>query len=442
MTDTARSHPDGPPPTVAGILDAVARDAVSAEQVVSECLERIGQLEPTVRAFVDIQGETAVEAARAADALPKADRGPLHGLPVAIKEVFDVAGMRCRWGSRIHEDRVPASDAAAVARLKAAGAIVIGTAVSTEYAIADAGPTVNPVDTTRTPGGSSSGPAAAVASGMVPAALGSQTVGSIVRPAAYCGVYGLKPTLGAIPGRGGMPLSARLDHPGLIVSDPDGFAPLCRVLFGLDPDDPSSRDVAAPQALPPLSSITVLVAETAPPDPVSDACRGSVRKAADVLAAGGARVEDFSFPDDFGAVVDVLYTIMTRDMAIAHGADYDRHGAMMSGHLRDLIERGRRITDMDYAAAVATADLWRDLLDDLLGTDSVIVSAATSDIAPPLSEGTGSNRPQALWSLVGLPVGVAPSHTHQGLPLGVQIGAGTGREALVLAVADALAGQP
>lgn len=439
MTETAPSLRDAQPPTVRSILDAVAKETVSAEQVMSDCLERIDRLEPAIRAFVDLRGEEAIATARAADARAPADRGPLHGLPVAVKEVFDVAGMRCRWGSRVHENRVPAADAVAVARLKEAGAIIVGTVVSTEYAIADAGPTVNPVDTDRTPGGSSSGPAAAVASGMVPVALGSQTVGSIVRPAAYCGVFGLKPTLGAIPGRGGMPLSARLDHPGLIASDPDAFQPLCRVLFGVDPDDPWSRAIAPPESVPPLTSVTVLVAEDAPPDPVSEASRAAVRRAADALAIKGAQVEDFSFPDKFASVVDVLYTIMTRDMALAHGADYDSHAELMSPHLRDLIERGRRTSDADYEAAVAVAELWRDLLDDLLGADSVILSPATCDVAPPLSAGTGSNRPQALWSLVGLPVGAAPSPGQGGLPLAVQVGAGAGREALILAVSGALA---
>jgi Asp-tRNA(Asn)/Glu-tRNA(Gln) amidotransferase A subunit family amidase len=151
---------------------------------------------------------------------------------VAIKEVYDVAGMRCSWGTKIHADRTPAHDATAVKRLKNAGAIIVGTAVSTEYAISSAGPTVNPFDHSRSPGGPSSGPAAAVVSGMVPVALGSQTVGSIVRLAAYCGVFGLKPTRGAIPGRGGMALSPRLDHPGFFTRVASDLASICRMLFG------------------------------------------------------------------------------------------------------------------------------------------------------------------------------------------------------------------
>src|SRR5665213_1589187 len=156
-----------------------------SESLVAACLERIEAVEPTVRAFVDLRAAEALEQARKMDlAGPSANR-PLHGVPVAVKEVFDVRCMRCSWGTAIHADRRPAADAGAVERLRAAGAIVLGTLVSTEYAIAAAGPTTNPHDPGRTPGGSSSGSAAAVASHMVPLALGSQSIGSTVRPALY-----------------------------------------------------------------------------------------------------------------------------------------------------------------------------------------------------------------------------------------------------------------
>lgn len=217
-----------------GAAQAVAEirsGEITCEQLVAACLNRITEREPEVRAFVDLRAADALAFARELDlGTPRADQ-VLYGAPVAIKEVFDVKGLLCGWGTPIHAERRPASDAPAVARLKRAGAVVVGTTVSTEYAIAAAGPSTNPCDPQRSPGGSSSGSAAAVAAGMVPLALGSQSIGSIVRPATYCGVFGLKPTRGAISTLGGMPLARELDHVGPIARHPEDLALACQVLF-------------------------------------------------------------------------------------------------------------------------------------------------------------------------------------------------------------------
>ena len=163
----------------------------TAEALTAACLKRIDAREPSVRAFVDMQRDRALAEVRDLDWRVAGERGPLHGVPVAVKEVFDVAGMICGWGTPIRENQVPRRDAVVVARLRAAGAVVVGTTVSTEYAVWTAGPNTNPHDPARTPGGSSSGSAAAVAAGMVPLAIGSQTIGSVVRPAVYCGALGV-----------------------------------------------------------------------------------------------------------------------------------------------------------------------------------------------------------------------------------------------------------
>lgn len=435
MTDaSATARPDGFSSAI-DLVNAIARGKLRAQEVMEDCLARIAQVDPTIHAFVDIQAENARAAAQAADNVPADMRGPLHGLPVAIKEVFDVAGMHCGWGTQIHAGRVPAQDATAVKRMKDAGAIVVGTLVSTEYAIAAAGPTVNPHDHTRSPGGSSSGPAAAVACGMVPVALGSQTVGSIVRPAAYCGVFGLKPTRGAIPGRGGMILSPRLDHPGIFARKGSDLAPLCRALFGHDPQDDTSSRILFPDTLPDLGGMRVFVSRSIPPEPVSNESIQAVEQAAARLVASGARIEPFEFDPDQDAAFDILHTIMTHDMAQAHSCDYDQSGDAMSARLRALIEHGRTVTVADYDAAVERAETWRREFAEMLDDRTVILVPATDGIAPPLEDGTGSNRPQALWSLVGLPVVAIPCATHAGLPLGVQVAAGPGRESCVIAIA-------
>lgn len=403
-----------------------------------ETLDVISAGDPRIRAFVDFQPEQALQAARTADRRPAGERGPLHGLPIGVKEVFDVAGMRSTWGSAIHKDRVPGTDAECVRRMKAAGAIVVGTLTSTEYAIAAASPTLNPHDLSRTPGGSSSGPAAAVAAGMVSLALGSQTVGSIVRPSIYCGVYGLKPTHGAIPRTGGMTLSPPIDHPGVIAASPADIAVACGVLFGPSSGDSLSRDIAPPGEAS-VRGLRVLVTELMPPEAAEEPSLEALRRAQARLADAGARVEPFSFSADYGRVIDVLYTLMCHDMAVAHGGDFDRASGLMSPQLRELIERGRKTSAAEHDEAWATALRWRGEIEAILGGNAVLLSPGTRSFAPLLPEGTGSNRQQALWSLVGLPVIAVPAGLSGHMPVGVQIGASGGREDLLIAAAAALA---
>lgn len=436
MTEPALHRSREPARTATGLVAALRSGALSAEQVMRGTLDTIARIEPRVHAFVDFRPAEAMEAALAADRIPPEERGPLHGLPVGVKEVFDVAGMRCTWGTAIHADRIPEADAECVRRLKAAGAIVVGTLVSTEYAIAAAGPTLNPHDPSRTPGGSSSGPAAAVASGMLTLALGSQTVGSIVRPAVYCGVYGLKPTHGAIPRTGGMPLSPWIDHPGVLAAAPADIMLACQVLFGPSPEDPLSRDIPPPGDVA-AESLRVLVTELMPPEAAEAPSLEALRRVAGRLRDAGASLEPFAFSAEYSRVIDVLYTIMCHDMAIAHGGDLDRAPDMMSPQLRSLIQRGRAIPQPAYDEARATAQLWRDEIEAALGADGVLLAPATRSVAPLLHEGTGSNRLQALWSLVGLPVIAVPAGLSDHMPVGAQIAAAAGREDLLIAAASA-----
>ena len=441
MISTSEARADTGLPSASKLIAAMSEGSLSASQLVEQCLSRIRNVDGEIRAFVEVDADGARSAAAAADAMAVVDRGRLNGLPVAVKEVFDVSGLHCGWGSPIHRDRVPSDDAEVVDRLRSAGAIVVGTTVSTEFAIAAPGPTVNPHDHARTPGGSSSGPAAAVAAGMVPVAIGSQTVGSVVRPAAYCGIFGLKPTLGAIPGRGGMVLSPRLDHPGIFARSARDLPLVCQALFGRGPEDKTGTDIAAPAALPDVRDIHVLVSKSIPPDPVSPQSESAAELAAKCIAQAGATIEPFNFPRKYDAVFDTLHTIMTHDMAAVHGEARDRHGELMSDTLRSLIDHGRTIPRARYDDAVAMADDWRGEFEALLGSDAVLLTPAAVATAPLLDKGTGSNRPQALWSLLGLPVIAAPVALHEGLPLAVQMGAGPAREACVIALATLFEGR-
>lgn len=421
--------------------DRIRRGELKSERLVGACLERIAAVEPTVRAFVDLQAEQALDQARRLDAAgPRPDQ-PLHGVPVAIKEVFDVRGMRCCWGTPIHRDRVPRSDAAAVEKVKAAGAVILGTVVSTEYAIAAAGPTTNPHDPERTPGGSSSGPAAAVASFMVPLALGSQSIGSIVRPSLYCGVLGLKPTKGAISNFGGMALAAELDHVGPIARAPEDLALACRILFGRDPRDPASLSIDPP----PLSGWKRAQKAIRVHGPlrnrVHEESREALERALAGLEAAGLALETLELPTEFDRIQWCIETVLCRGMVLHHGADRDRQGNLMSERVRHLVDRGRGIGNAEHGEALALARHYADFLKHRLGDATVMVNAATEGVAPPRSEGTGFPILQALWTLIGWPVLALPCASHGHLPIGVQLAAAPGEEQLLLAAARSVMNQ-
>ncbi len=227
--------------------------AVTSVQVVEACLDRVQEIEPSVQAWAFLDPDHALEQARAADAWRSLGRplGPLHGVPIGVKDIFDTADMPTECGTALHAGRTPSRDASAVAMLRGAGAVIMGKTVTTELASVAPAATRNPHDPARTPGGSSSGSAAAVAAGMVPAALGSQTGVSTILPASFCGVYGFKPTHGLIPRHGMLRLSRTLDHVGLFARDIDDLALLLESLVGHDERDPDSR----PRARPPYRAV-------------------------------------------------------------------------------------------------------------------------------------------------------------------------------------------
>ena len=407
------------------ITSLIQRGEKSAEEVVLASLARISKLDPQVHAFREV--------AATADAVSEAlgsgrTKGSLQGVPVAVKEIFDVRGMHCSWGTAIHRTRVPQQDSVAVARLRAAGAVILGTTISTEYAIGAAGPTTNPHDASRTPGGSSSGSAAAVAAGMVPVALGSQTVGSIIRPATFCGVYGLKPTHGAIDVGGVMPLSEMLDHIGVLARTPADIALVCRILFDRTSD---WVEMAAPSRVHLVRGPMWMRVESA--------SHTALERARAALSATGASVSSTELPADFENAASWLDTILCRDIAVNHGGDRDRVGDEMSPKLRALVDRGRATTSAQYIDAVEQSLRIRESLLRLLDDDSIILAAATDGVAPMRSiDGTGAPQLQGLYTMAGLPALAVPCGTIRGLPVGVQLVAAPGREGMLIAAANAM----
>ncbi len=418
---------------------------VSSEEYVGACLDRIAAIEGDVHAFAHLDPNDALTQARALDERRRSGNaiGPLHGIPVAVKDIFDTADYPTECGSPLLKGRRPMRDSTVVAKLRSAGAVIIGKSVTTEFAYFSPGPTRNPHDPERTPGGSSSGSAAAVAAGMVPLAVGSQTNGSVIRPASFCGVYGVKPTHGTISRHGALILSEALDHVGVFGRTLADTALILEVLAGYDPADRDSRPVAAPDFLdrlgeePPLPPRFAFVRT-----PVWDKADAATRSSFEGLAA---RLGEFAAPVDLPASYatgwDDQRAIMAADMAHHLGALVERGGDASSQVLRDLLDEGRNVTALRYRAARASADRYRAGLDEVFREFDAILTPATIGVAP---KGTATGNPAfcTFWSLVGLPAVSLPLLSGEGgMPLGVQLIGPAGDDARLLRTANWLVGR-
>jgi Asp-tRNA(Asn)/Glu-tRNA(Gln) amidotransferase A subunit family amidase len=399
--------------------------AVGAEQLTDACLARVREVDADVQAWAYLDPEHALGQARARDADRREGRpiGPLHGVPVGIKDIFDTEDMPTEDGTVLHAGRTPRRDAAVVGMLRAAGAVVMGKTVTTELATYAPGKTRNPHDPARTPGGSSSGSAAAVAAGMVPLALGSQTNGSVLRPAAYCGVYGFKPSFGLIPRTGALRLSRTLDQIGLFGRTLEDVALGAEQLVGWDPGDPDTR----PRARPPFVG-TAAEAPPLPPllafvkGPVWDRATAETQAAfAELAEALGDRLIEVPLPDAARQALDWHRTIMEAEMAANLDLEWESGRDRLSPPLRDQLARGRAITALDYQRACARIPLLNEGFADVFERCAAIVTPAVAGTAPPM-DSTGDPAFCTLWTLCGMPALSLPlMRGENGLPLGVQL---------------------
>src|SRR5215471_2606831 len=334
----------------------IVRGAISAEDYTRACLDRIEAVEPKIHAFVHLDPEHALAQARTLDrSKANGDRiGPLHGIPIGTKDIFDTADYPTEYGSAIFAGRRPNADCTAARKLREAGAVIIGKTVTTEFAYFHPGKTRNPRDLNRTPGGSSSGSAAAVAAGTVPLAIGSQTNGSVIRPSAFCGVFGVKPSHGLISRAGALTLSRKLDHVGAFARSIADLALILDVLAGQDAADPDSRPYASPgfraaaHEAPPIPPSFALVRT-----PMWDKADADAREALEDLAKDvGAREVDL--PDYYRDAWSAQRAIMAVDMAYNLGGFVDE-GGEVSPTFRALIEEGRTVTATQYLAALRDA---------------------------------------------------------------------------------------
>lgn len=423
---------------------AIRDGAVSSEQLTESCLARVREVDDQVQAWAFLDPEHALNQARARDQARREGRptGPLHGVPVAIKDIIDTEDMPTEDGSALHAGRTPARDATVVAMLRAAGAVIFGKTVTTELATYAPGKTRNPHNPEHTPGGSSSGSAAAVAVGMVPLALGSQTNGSVIRPASYCGVYGFKPTHGLIPRTGVLRLSRTLDQLGFFARSVEDLALLGEQLVGWDGDDPDTR----PRARPPLIE-TACAEPPLPPQlafvkgPAWNRAADETRQAfAELVSALGEHVFEVDMAESTAPSLDYHRTIMEAEMAANLDREWEKGSDRMSPSLRAQLERGREITALDYQRARARIPLLNAGFDDIFERCEAIVTPAAAGTAPRGLESTGDPAFCSLWTLCGMPALNLPlMQGGNGLPLGVQLVGPRGGDARLLRTARWLA---
>jgi Asp-tRNA(Asn)/Glu-tRNA(Gln) amidotransferase A subunit family amidase len=389
----------------------IARGELTSVALVTACLERIAAREGEVQAWAWLDPEWALAQARACDRAVA--RSALHGVPVGIKDVIDVADAPTEYNSPIYRGYRPRSDAACVAQLRRAGCVMLGKTTTAEFANVHPPGTRNPHHPAHTPGGSSSGSAAAVADRMVPLALGTQTGGSIIRPAAYCGVIGFKPTLHSINRAGLKFVAESLDTIGLFARHAQDIALALHLLAGRAAEGFAARDGRQPR---------VGLFRTPRWHEADAAAQASVEGAAARLAQRGARVATFEAPGSFAALDEAQLKIMNYETARALAWEHSDHAARLSDSLRRRIEEGWALSREAYDAARQAARVGRrEMAERMRGFDFLLTPAASGE-APATLRSTGTSVFNRVWTLLGLPCIALPSGVGaSGLPLAVQL---------------------
>lgn len=384
-------------------LDAHGR---TPEELLNLCLERIAARDDQLRAWVEVKPE------------PATGNGPLSGIPFGAKDIYETRGFATEYGSPIYAGRKGETDAALVKQLRSRGAVLLGKTQTTAFAYFDPAPTRNPHDPERTPGGSSSGSAVAVAAGMVPFALGTQTLGSVLRPASYCGIVGFKPTAGLLPREGVLPLAPSLDTPGLFTQTADDMHMLWSRMGHAE--SPPKRLLAVPALMP----------------AVEPEMEQAFRNVAGRLESRYI-LNVVEMPERFPELGNAVTLINAYEGARTHEARFREHGARIGSKLAQLVEEGLRILPDDYRAALAAVVEVKRGMTRLFSKYPVLITPAATGVAPVGLESTGDPVMNASWTALGVPAISIPMPS-PGLPLGLQLVSDSGADASLLSLAAEL----
>ncbi|MEM7169746.1 MAG: amidase [Pseudomonadota bacterium] len=426
-------------------LDRLRDGSLSSRDLVASCLERIKAFEDDVQAWAFLDPEHALHQAEARDKVRQRGQplGSLHGLPIGIKDIIDTQDMPTECGTPLYSGRRSGRDATVVAKLREAGAVIMGKTVTTELAVYGPGKTLNPHDGERTPGGSSSGSAAAVAAFMVPAALGTQTNGSVIRPASFCGVYGFKPSFGSLSRHGILRQSQPLDQVGVMARSLEDVALIGDAIAGFDSRDP---DTAPAQATLELSK---RAAQDVPAPPKFAFVRTSQWQRADSATHEafsqltdflGERIEPLDLPGDFDGALAAHKTVMGADLAKSFAKEYEVGKDQLTPRLCEMIEEGASFTAVAYNRARDLQETLREHLDEVFDAYDAIITPATLGEAPKGLDSTGDPSFCTTWTFAGVPALTLPLlQGENGLPVGVQLVGQYGDDGRLLRTANWLA---
>lgn len=430
--------------TAVQAVTAIREGDVTSEELVSACLDHIDETEETVQAWIYLDRDHALTQAKKADLARKSGfpMGPLHGVPVGIKDIFDTDDMPTEDGTVLHAGRRPMGDATVVAQLREAGAVIMGKTVTTELAVYGPGKTRNPRNPEHTPGGSSSGSAAAVAANMVPLAVGTQTNGSVIRPAAYCGVVGYKPSHGLVSRTRVLRQSPPLDTVGVFARTVEDAALLAETIMGYDDRDaamrPAARATLVKTAMsePPVEPDIAFV-KTPVWDQADEDTRGAFEELAEHL---GERITEVALSDTFDDVHEWHRRIMEADLAKNFRIDEEKGRDKITSVLCEMLDRGKAVSAIEYNTAVDQVLACNDILDEVFERYDAIITPATMGTAPQGLGSTGSPIFCTIWTYCGMPAVTLPLlEGSNGLPMGVQLVGPRGDDARLLRSARWLA---
>ncbi len=414
---------------------------LSPVELVESLLSQYDSLEPSLNAWVYLDRKALLaDAQQKQEELEKGvNVGPLHGVPIGLKDIYYTAGIPTTACSKVYEEFVPEYDATTVTLLKNAGAIMMGKTVTTEFACMDPSPTKNPWNPAHTPGGSSSGSAVAVATRMCPAALGSQTVGSVLRPASYNGVVGFKPTFGRVSRYGVIPVSWSLDHVGWMARSVEDTALLMQVMAVADPNEPITVGLPADDFMAGLAS------HSAPRiglirrffyDNSDEETRKHTDGIVDQLSRAGATIEEIPLPNSIDTAMEDQRTIMAVEGAAFHQPMYERQSQDYQPKLREMLRQGLATDGQTYSRALERRQQFTAEMQALAGKADVLLTPSTPTPALPDITNTGNTMFQGPWTSCGLPVITIPSGlAASGLPFGIQLASAPFSEPKLLAAA-------